>query len=40
MSAALWAGWALLPAFEAITGALVTALDLGGSSALAFISFS
>jgi hypothetical protein len=36
MSAALWAGWALLPAFEAVTGALVTALDLGGSSALAF----
>jgi hypothetical protein len=32
MSAALWAGWALLPAFEAVTGALVTALDLGGSS--------
>jgi hypothetical protein len=36
MSAALWAGWALLPAFEAVTGALVTALDLGGSAALAF----
>jgi len=29
MSAALWAGWALLPAFEAVTGTLVTALDLG-----------
>jgi hypothetical protein len=25
MSAALWAGWALLPVFEAVTGALVTA---------------
>jgi hypothetical protein len=29
MSAALWAGWALLPAFEAVTGALVTALEFG-----------
>jgi hypothetical protein len=36
MSAALWAGWELLPAFEAVTGALVTALDLGGSAALAY----
>jgi hypothetical protein len=30
MSAALWAGRALLPAFRAVTGALVTVLDLGG----------
>jgi hypothetical protein len=36
MSAALWAGWALLPAFEAVTGTLVTASDVGGSAALAF----
>jgi pimeloyl-ACP methyl ester carboxylesterase len=37
MSAALWAGRALLPAFEAVTGASITALDFG-SAALPFFS--
>ena len=33
MSAAFWAGWTLLPAFEAVTGALVTASSSCGGSA-------